>query len=352
MRWAALKPMLLTVAATLLIAQLISCGRDEVLPLGAERPADDEALIALEMIEAIKAVSLARHPDGTIKRFNQAKSLACLGADFHVPDDLPERLRQGLFAQPGHYQAVVRFANASKSDDRDKDFRGMSVKVLGVGGTALWGEDGTQDFLLNSHPALFAGTPAEFLDFIRATQDDALWKFFIKPGNWDSLWVVVRGREKIASPLDIPYWSTTPYRFGTDPAVAVKYSARPCSAVQSQMPDEPEDNYLSQAVAEHLAKAPACFDFMVQFQQDPEAMPVEDASVVWDEAASPFQTVARITMQDQTFLTDQALTACERQTFHPWQSLPTHQPLGGINRVRKAVYAELGAFRSAHNQSP
>ena len=89
---------------------------------------------------------------------------------------------------------------------------------------------------------------------------------------------------------------------------------------------------------------------MVQFQRDPSNMPIEDASVVWDEAESPFRSVAKITVQNQPFGTGAAFAACERMSFNPWQSLAAHRPLGGINRVRRAVYAELAAFRQEHNR--
>lgn len=318
--------------------------------LGAEQPDDDEHEIAARLIESIKAVSRQRHPHGTMQRFNQAKGVACLEADFHVPDNLPSGLRQGLFAQPGHYRARLRFANASKNDDREKDFRGLSIKVFDVDGESLWGTSGLQDFVLNSYPALFAGRPEKFLDFVEATRDGAVWKFFANPLNWDSLWIVLRGRRRITSPFEIAYWSTTPYRFGTDESVAVKYSVRPCSQTTSRTPANPGADYLSEAVADHLEREPACFDFMVQFQSDPESMPIEDASVVWDEAASPFQSVARITVQNQSFQTGEALADCERMSFNPWQSLAAHRPLGGINRVRRAVYAELADFRQEHSR--
>lgn len=330
-----------TGAAAVLVLSMGACSEQE---LPATKAAN-ETQIAQDMITAIKAISLERYPSGVIKRFNQAKSLACLNADFYVPDNLPKPLQQGLFAQPGHYPAKLRFANASTEDDRDKDFRGLSIKVFDVAGEVLWGEAGVQDFVLNSYPALFAGTPAEFLDFIHAVQDDALWQFFIKPSNWNSLWIVFKGREQIASPLDIAYWSTTPYRFGADPDSTVKYSVQPCSSVQSQLPDRPDADYLSQAIRDHLAQAPACFDFMLQQQQDPETMPIEDASVIWDETAAPLQRVARITVAQQDFSSEQARAECEYISFNPWQSLAAHQPIGGINRVRKTVYAELSDFR-------
>jgi catalase len=328
---------------------LTGCSDYALLQPGEERMGGDEPQIAAAMIDAIKTISLERYPAGTMKRFNQAKSLGCLNADFHVPEDQPGVLRQGLFARPGHYPAQIRFANASSEDDRNRDLHGMSIKVSGVAGEPLWGEAGSQDFLLNSYPVLFAGTPDEFLAFLQAQRDHSMWKFFINPANLDSLWILFQAREKITSPLDIGYWSTTPYRFGSDPAVAVKYAVQPCSTLQSTLPDAAGADYLSRALQQHLAQAPACFDFMVQFQSDPQAMPIEDASVIWDEAAAPLQKVARITIEQQDFAAGQKRAECERLTFNPWQSLAEHRPLGGINRLRKPVYGEIADFRNSQN---
>ena len=78
-------------------------------------------------------------------------------------------------------------------------------------------------------------------------------------------------------------------------------------------------------------------------------MPIEDASVIWDEAVSPFIPVARLTIENQDLSSDQAMSACEHLSFNPWQSLAEHRPLGGINRVRKRIYADLAAFRESAN---
>jgi hypothetical protein len=100
---------------------------------------------------------------------------------------------------------------------------------------------------------------------------------------------------------------------------------------------------------EHLQRAPACFDFMVQFQSHAEVMPIEDASVIWDEDISPFRTVARITINNQTFRDASSMAECEAMRFNPWNTLSAHRPVGGINRVRKAVYEDLAEFRATQN---
>lgn len=320
--------------------------------LGQERIADNETQIQTQMVELIKAISEERYENGVVRRFNQAKSLGCLDADFHVDENVPEYLRQGLFAQSGSHKAVVRFANASEMDDREKDLRGMSIKVFDVKGKPLWGEDGVQDFLLNSYPALFAANSEDFLDFIKATEKDRVWLYFFNPFNshLKSLWILFKARKKHISPFDLRYWSTTPYRLGQNETTAVKYSVKSCSDYVTGNTNISHENLLRDAMQDHLQNATACFDFMVQMQKDPQSMPIEDAQVIWDEEESPFQKVATLTIQNQDFTSNRSLAECEKLSFNPWQSLAEHQPLGGINRVRKRIYAEIADFRNHINE--
>lgn len=290
------RPALPGLLACLVLSLGLAARADDGSPaLGQEQVDPDEARIAAQMVAAIETITLRRAGEHDIvRRVNQAKTLACLDARFEVGDGLPRDLRQGLFASPAAYPAVVRFANASSFDDRDKDLHGMSIKVLDVPGEVLWGQPGQQDFLLNSYPALFAADPGEFLDFLQADAKDARWRFFVNPYNWDSLAIILKGRARIDSPLDIDYWSTTPYRFGSDPGSAVKYSARPCAAAVTEPVAKDNQDYLRDAIQAQLDQGGACFHFMVQFQRDAQDMPIEDASVIWDEDASPFRTVATI----------------------------------------------------------
>ena len=330
---------------------LCACNeRGESTQLGESHVRADEPEIANRLIQSIKQASLQHYPEGEVKRFNQAKGLGCFSADFAVAQNLPAELQQGLFRSGQVYPARIRFANASELDDSKKDFHGMSIKLSNVGGKSLWGQDGVQDFLLNSHPVLFAATPEDFLSFVEAVRDDAVWKYFINPQHLYSLLIVLKGRERIASPFDIRYWSTTPYRFGNKSSVAVKYSVKPCSSIASGVPDKPSSDYLTTRMEDHLRNADACFDFMVQFQTDPKAMPVEDASVEWSEGKSPFQKLATITIKEQDFQSVRAREQCEHMSFNPWQSLMTHEPIGGINRVRKPIYSELAKFRDEESR--
>jgi hypothetical protein len=338
---------------------LAGCGDDRPTPgIAQEYPEPDEADITRELVELAKEASEEAREEagsdgpsaGRMLRFNQPRHSGCVRAEFRVPPDLPAELRIGLFAEPRTFPAWIRFASATDAPDTKKDFRGMSIKLMQVGDETLLGPGATHDFVLNSHPVLFVGTPGDFRDFVDYNLNSSPLLFFLNPfdPHLKELQIVRAGRQHHASHLAIPYWSTTPYLFGA--GRAVKYAARPCGGnSERDLPDELRDGYLREAMREQLAKEGACFDFMVQFQVDAQRMPVEDATVEWDEALSPFTAVARIDIPPQSFESPRQMAFCENLAFNPWRSLPQHRPLGGINRVRKDLYQELAEFRHQRN---
>ncbi|MCW8108937.1 catalase [Alteromonas ponticola] len=307
----------------------------------------NEDNLARQMENTIKQVVRQRYSAGAMKRFNQAKSLGCFDATFTVKKDINPSLQHGIFAQPGSHRALVRFANASTTDDAKSDLRGLSIRVSGVKGKPVWGKAGYQDFVLNSHPVLFAANPEEFLAFIEAQRNDSVIWHLLTPTNWDTLYILLSARSNPASPFDIRYWSTTPYQLGEEQAV--KYSLQSCSSYQSEMPAELTNNYLRAAMQQHLNNAEVCFDFMVQRQTNNEDMPIEDASAKWNEDDSPFIPVARLIIQPQSFISAADIAQCEKTAFNPWQSLAAHKPLGRMNYVRKHVYYALSRFRNNRN---
>jgi hypothetical protein len=78
-------------------------------------------------------------------------------------------------------------------------------------------------------------------------------------------------------------------------------------------------------------------------------MPIEDASIPWDETISPYITVATITAASQDPWTVEKIDAIDKGlSFTPWHALAAHRPLGAVNRARKSAYAMSAKFRSEH----
>ena len=316
--------------------------------LAEETVAPDEAAVTAEFIAFLKTVSTKHHPSGVMPRFNQGRAAGCVDAEFTVPDGLPPELRIGLFAQPKTYRARIRFANATSQSDRERDVRGMSIKVSGVSSDNLTPGQANQDFILNSHAVMMVGGTRAFLDLLKAVEagggKEAL--FFLSHPHAAA--VALASRQHATSHLEIPYWSTTPYLFG--PGRAVKYIARPISTRATPLPNPLTDDYLRARLTDHLAREDARFDFLIQFQTDSRKMPIEDASVEWREHASPYRPVARIRIPPQRLDSPEGAAFCEQMSFNPWHALADHRPLGNFNRARRDIYRAMAAFR--HERRP
>ena len=370
--------------------------------LNHEYPEPGEARLIEEMVKL--AIERMEPQQGRIRRGQHAKATGCVRGVFTIRDDVADDLRYGVFHQPNRsFQAIVRFSNSSETIDPDRKgaARGMAIKLLGVDGTpAIPGMDNRcQDFLAVNHPVFPFATPAEYVKLfdvraaplavggllaaawltifgrrrlklvtetlagivIRATPVAgdllaAAWLALFHPRHLKIATEILV--ESVASPL-VTYWSGSPYWLGppgTTGGRAVKYSLVPRfeGTAPPGAPTSKPDDYLSQALARYLRTREAVFEFRVQPQTDPVAMPVENAAVEWDEEVSKPIPVATLTIgiQDIDSPEGRALTeACEAMSFSPWNALAEHRPMGGINRLRQAVYSASQTKRAAKSLS-
>ena len=140
-----------------------------------------------------------------------------------------------------------------------------------------------------------------------------------------------------------------PYQLGTNSeAMAVKYSARSCTASHDPIPTDPEHDYLRTAMRDTLDKQDVCMEFLVQ-PRTSTLQGVEDSRTEWSETDAPFYKVATITIPRQKFDTSEGREFCENLSFNPWHALPEHRPLGAVNRMRKVIYPEISALRKSLN---
>lgn len=312
--------------------------------LAYEVIAPDEEAVTAQCIAFLKAATEKRSPSGPRRRFNQARATACVHAEFTVLDRLPGEHRIGLFARPETYRAWIRFANASSATDRERDIRGMSVRIFDVGGRNLTPFADMQDFVLNSHPVMMAADTRGFMELLQANEAGGIRRALYFLSHPAALRIGFAARTNPSCHLDLAYWSATPYLFG--PGRAVKYIITPGSSRRSPRPQMLTDTYLRDAMRARLAESEAIFDFNVQFQTDASRMPIEDASVEWKEAESPYIPVARIRIPPQPIGDADQELRCEEIAFNPWHCLADHRPLGGMNRARREIYQAMAAFRA------
>jgi hypothetical protein len=321
--------------------------------LNREYPELDDPEIFEQMVKL--TVGQMEPIDGRLRRAQHAKATGCVTAQFRIADTIPAGLRHGVFGQPGRvFNSIVRFSNSQSTFEKDSvgTARGLAIKLLDVAGPRAVPDDadGTQDFLMVDHPVFPFPDPKAYVETIARKNIPLIGNLLagahlalLEPKELKIL-KDIRGKS-VASPLDIRYWSGTPFWLGpaTGPGGhAVKYSAVPHQAnrsLPSSRADDPPEDALTQALSAGLRSGEALFEFKVQTQKDPVAMPVEDASIEWNEADSVPVTVATLSIPPQRVDAGGELAArCESLSFNSWHALAEHRPLGGMNRLRKLVY--------------
>ena len=197
-------------------------------------------------------------------------------------------------------------------------------------------------------------------DYVELTKYLAVgdnYGYFLNGWSWNPLTYRYRELRLVAStkkkppetPLLEQYFSASAYALGPDHYI--KFSARPkaCSEDKAKpftfKTSKKDYNFLRLRMDEQLRQGPACFDFMIQMQVPGKVMPVEDATIEWEESDSPFVPVAHIEIPMQEFDTVAQNRFCENLSFNPWHSLQAHKPVGVFNRVRKALYEEVAKYR-------
>lgn len=310
-----------------------------------------------------------------------AKGHACASATFTVLPDIAANLRHGVFAQPGkEYSAKIRFSNADplvKDDSpepkpgapRVHGSRGMAIKVIGVDGDLLPGDnpDRAQDFLMINQPKFaFANVEDyEILSQALIDHNENGAAFFAIRGvagpppasptpaqarALASLAIVMNIQATSptataapfqtppASPVDNNYFGAAPFLLGPDQVMRFRAV---CVSRSNDSPDINDANYLRNALAKRLKDKTAgdvVFRFEVQVRDASTISPdndIENASGEWPDN---FVHVATLTIPLQEVDTPELQDRCERLTFTPWRGLEAHKPLGGINRLRRTVY--------------
>ncbi|WP_223543099.1 catalase family protein [Pseudomonas sp. GL-B-12] len=326
--------------------------------------ADDEAAMTQDIIQtAVRIVD--QHRESTrYLRDAHAKAHGCVKAEVQVLPELPGELRQGVFSEPGKtWQATMRLSNGNAYPQFDsiRDARGMAIKLLDVPGKQLLSDRqgrGEQDFVMFSHPNFFVSNVAEYRQNVAAQADGKKMMAFF-PG-WDPrTWQVRHLFIALAtlapapsSPTQTTYFSVSPYKFGEANA---KFRVMPdpdsCPAYNLPEQNRKLPNFLRNALNQQLStdRMPACFALQIQRQDANKYMPIEDTSIEWSESDAPFETVARIKVPAQDFDTPALNLQCDNQSFNPWFGVEAHRPIGGINRLRKAVYEAVSDYRHARN---
>lgn len=308
-----------------------------------------------EIIYILKDKLEKDYKKGNFKRGAHPKNLGLLKAYFKINDNLDEELVTSLIKPGAKYPCLIRFSSGGNKikSDKSKDIRGMSIKVLGVEGERFKNtEKNTNDFIMLTIPTMPIGTLSLFRDsikyIIKKKNPIAYICILIKKKKLHILKDLMKYRKNQTSPLDVSYFSTTPYAYGNK---VVKFCVVPKSTYKSELPNKLDYNYLTKNMQKHLMNHEAKFDFLIQIRNNEKDMPINDASVEWNEDEAPFIKIGEISIPKQTFINKERNCLSENLSFSPGNSVMDHRPLGDINLARVSIYDELSKFRHYMNKN-
>ena len=304
-------------------------------------------------IEGFFMRAVDSRPKTPARRAVFLKPHGCGAATFEVLADLPAKYKVGLFATPGVHRAWTRHSSDTTptKPDQANNTIGFAVKVLDVPGPKiLGGEEAftTHDFLMQNINVFFSDTAKDFLEFNEAAFSGKLDPYLAQHARSNE---ILNAMEKpVENVLGSRYWSTTPYKFGEKEYA--KYTAKPCGTANAEAIPTDDNNYLRTRLTRDLKANEACFELQVQLRtpEKPGDMPLDAATVEWDETKAVPQTVAKVTIAKQDI--DQNEAQCENMSFTAWHALPEHKPVGSINKARGLVYKHLADLRRSRNNLP
>ncbi len=339
-----------TITITFLMASLSVFSQANVNTqetIEANEASNSQAALDLVLNELMEMSREGSEEAPQFKRGFHNKANACVVGSFEVLPNIPEKLAQGLFSEPQTYPAWIRFSNGSTEflPDDDLQSRGIAIKVLGTSGPMLQSESGeqySQDFLM-------ANNPVFFLKSLQELVDDGI-AFFNKEYLSIPLSTLNRfndARSRPVNPLKTEYFSQSAYKLGD--FEAVKYRLRPCATNSQVTVDRNANNSIRVALYEGIASQDQCYDFQVQLREDVDTMPIEDPTIEW---ASPFVSVAQLSIPQQGFNDSSQDDVCETLSFNPWHTVEAHRPLGALNRVRQMVYKMGSNKRRGEPEEP
>jgi catalase len=344
-----------------------------------EKPAPDEPVIFDELSRTMQHItrtmaSRYRHAYRPV----HAKSHGILVGTLEVLPGLSDALAQGLFAVATTYPVVMRFSTnpGDLLADNVSSPRGLAIKVLNVEGEKMPSHAGntTQDFVCINANAFAAPDPKAFLAQIKLFDKNLETSEGVK----HAVSVAARATNAVLKAVHLPsatlegigapathilgesFSTVAPLRYGS---YVAKIGIAPSSENLKKLTGESIDldadyNALELLIKKFFRHETAVWDLKTQLalapdpnmKEDEQDFPIEKADKRWAEDKSPWQTVARITIEPQNSYSDaRQLFVDEQLSFSPWHTLAAHQPLGGIMRARLKAYEEAKKYRGERN---
>src|SRR6201987_1884134 len=180
------------------VTALINLRRpNEGLKIAEEKLFPDEEAFLDSIISSFEKQMRGLWKPGGFERGGNTKTHGIVRGEFIVHDNLPEKLRRGIYAQPHTYRAWVRFSGPGPyitPDIDDVGFMSSSIKLMGVPGPKLMEEEKfTPDFFGVSPPTFVTPDVRANAQLQRISLQNAPTFYFINLHNSHVLDFIMQG---------------------------------------------------------------------------------------------------------------------------------------------------------------
>jgi len=334
----------------------------------------------VEFWEKLVRESPDREGTGRAVRGAHAKSLGVVKAEVEILAHIPAAYAQGIYATPGRHGALIRFSIANNHLGPDAHLGsvlGFAIKIFGIPGDKLVEDEpspNTFDLVLKNNPTFVANTARHYVVLQEVGNDSGRYLARGKEGvrelltdlltgkgtfaqedwAWEEMFAFVKAAQTpVRNPLLNNYWSMAAVRHGD---FIAKVRVAPVAESASKVIHHEIDltagpDVYGPAVADELQASSFDFDLQVQLCADLERMPVNDSTVEWPEALSPFVTVARVHIPRQDITDTSNLDKADALAFNQWRVTDEHRPMGEIMDVRRIYSASARVRRNLNHQS-
>ena len=335
----------------------------------------------IEFWETKVRESPTREGSGRAVRGAHAKTIGVVRAEVQILSEVPSGYAQGIYAEPGRHDALVRFSSASNHLGPDAQLGpvlGFAMKLFNIAGTKLVDDEPeatTFDLVLKNHPTFIANTTKHYL-FIQEIGDQVgnyvargqagfhqlLADFVTGKGTleqpdwaWEELFAFVKtaAQTPVRNPLLNLYYTMAAVRHG-DYIAKIRVAPVAESAenvIHRQVDLSSGPDVYGPALAAELQARGFDFDLQVQLCTDLKAMPVNDATMEWPEKLSPFVTVGRVHIPRQDISAPENQERGDALAFNQWRVTSDHRPMGEIMDVRR-IYTQSAKIRRTLNHQP
>jgi hypothetical protein len=344
-------------------------------------PAIDELLPQIiEFWEKKGRESPTTERTGRAVRGAHAKSFGLVKAEVQILHNVPPAYAQGIYAQPGHHGALIRYSSPSGHLGTDAELGpalGCAMKIFDVSGAKLVEEEPdstTFDLVMKNTPVFIANTARHYLLIQQITTDlpsylargkvgfrELLTDFLTGKGAleqsdwaWEELFAFVKAATQtpVRNPLLTTFWTMAAVRHG-DYIAKVRLAPAADSAsrvIHRELDLHSRPEVFHPTLVDELTARSFDFDLQVQLCRDLDAMPVNDVTVEWPEELSAFVTVARVHLPRQDISGPENFEAGDALAFNQWRVTADHRPLGEIMDVRRIYSASARVRRTLNHQ--